>query len=143
MRELKLKKNLLEEVILARKLVWFETLSFERRTHSFPIKKHLNIRAFSKKDSSTGFAIPFDLTSPGFSQLGPGLISSMNENIRDVNQLAWPSPNLPAQPQLPVQPDLNYQLGPRLLLYSSVWCLCGLCVIKDSVPSQNQPLTGL
>ena len=84
MRELKLKKNLLEEVILARKLVWFETLSFERRTHSFPVQKNLNIRAFSKKDSSTGFAIPFDLSLQGFSQLDLDLISSMNENIRDV-----------------------------------------------------------
>ena len=57
-------------------------------------------------------------------------------------QLAWPSPNLPAQTQLPVQPDLNCQLGPRLLLYSC-WCLSVCVVIKDSVPSQNQPLTGL
>ena len=39
-------------------------------------------------------------------------------------QLAWPSPNLPAQLQLPVQPDLNCQLGPRLLLYSCWGCLC-------------------
>ena len=45
-------------------------------------------------------------------------------------QLAWPSPNLPAQPQLPVQPDFNCQLGPRLLLYLCSWCLSvWVCVL--------------
>ena len=42
---------------------------------------------------------------------------------KNCHQLGWPQPQLAAQPR----PSLNFQLGPRLLLYSFYVCVC-VCV---------------
>ena len=44
---------------------------------------------------------------------------------KSTYQLAWPQPQLAAQPQ----PSLNCQLGPRLLLYSFSVCLARIAYL--------------
>ena len=63
----------------------------------------------------------------------------MRKLLHAQYQLAWPQLASPAPTASPAWPQLPaWAKATTVFIYLCVWC-----VIKDSVPSQNQPLTGL